>query len=71
MFGAFDFSLARKAIEIVHGVDCLAISHLDYLPKMGIKEWEFKDAVSNLATIGMFAYGPSYLERMINLEVCA
>lgn len=71
--GRFDYQMADKALSIVKGVDCLAISHLDYLPRLGIKEEDFLRHVEyGLETpIGMLGRGPTAAHRTVNLEVPA
>ena len=71
--GHFDFTLAKQALSIVGGVDVLAISHLDYLPRLGYSEGDFLASVeANLRTpIGMLGRGPTAAHRTINLEVAA
>ena len=70
--GRFDYRMARKALEIVKRVDCLSVSHLDYLPRLGLDEHDFIEHLeSELDTpIGIFGRGPTAAHRTINLEVC-
>jgi len=68
--GQFDFTLAKQALNIVGGVDALAISHMDYLPRLGWSESDFLTSVeANLRTpIGMLGRGPTAAHRTIKLE---
>lgn len=69
--GHFDFKLAKKALDIVGGVDCLAISHMDYLPRLGWEENDFLTSIAaNLRTpVGMLGRGPTAAHRTITMEV--
>lgn len=70
--GHFDFPLAKHALRIVGGVDYLAISHLDYLPRLGCHSEEafLSTTQHNLGTpIGMLGRGPTAAQRTISLEV--
>jgi adenylosuccinate synthase len=69
--GRFDYQLAAKALEIVKGVDMLSISHLDYLPRLGVEEKDFLEHLEyQLNTpVGMLGRGPTAAHRTINLEV--
>ncbi len=69
--GRFDYAMAEKALSIVGGVDFLSVSHLDYLPCLGIEEEYFLDhLVYQLDTpIGIYGVGPTAAHRTINLEV--
>lgn len=69
--GRFDFTLAKQALSIVGGVDVLALSHLDYLPRLGWQERVFIDRVSELAPVVMQGRGPTAAHRTINMEVTA
>lgn len=71
--GRFDFTLAKQALSIVGGVDALAISHMDYLPRLGWSESDFLASVkAKLRTpIGMLGRGPTAAHRTMNLEVTA
>jgi adenylosuccinate synthase len=69
--GRFDFTLAKQALSIVGGVDVLALSHLDYLPRLGWQERVFIDRVSELAPVVMQGRGPTAAHRTINMEVAA
>jgi adenylosuccinate synthase len=68
--GHFDFSLMDKALKIVGGVDYLAISHLDILPKvMGpTPEEDFLDFIQMTTDteIGIQAYGPTADDRTVH-----
>ncbi len=68
--GKFDFNLALKAINIAGGIHYLAISHLDYLPRLGLKEDNFLEAVREFTPICMQGRGPTAEHRTIDLEVC-
>jgi adenylosuccinate synthase len=71
--GRFDYQLAAKALEIVKGVDMLSVSHLDYLPRLGVEEKDFLEHLEyQLDTpVGMLGRGPTAAHRTINLEVTA
>ena len=71
--GRFDYQLAAKALEIVKGVDFLAVSHLDYLPRLGVEEKDFLEHLEyQLNTpVGMLGRGPTAAHRTINMEVAA
>ena len=71
--GRFDWDLARKALQIVGGVDVLSLSHLDYLPRLGWQEQDFMRAVETVTEtpIGIEGRGPTAAHRTINLEVTA
>jgi adenylosuccinate synthase len=71
--GHFDFTLAKQALSIVGGVDVLAISHMDYLPRLAWDENDFIASVeANLRTpIGMLGRGPTAAHRTVDLEVTA
>lgn len=68
--GSFDFIKARQAIDIVGGIDCLALSHIDYLQRMGLKE-EFAYEISGIlhVPLGMRAYGPTAEHRKVEIGV--
>lgn len=69
--GRFDWNLAKKAIDIVGGVDGLAISHLDYLPRLNWKDsrYTFLEAVEEqLAPVCMTANGPTAAHRTLSLD---
>ena len=71
--GHFDFKLAKRAVDIVGGVDSLAISHMDYLPRLGWSESDFLASVAaNLKTpVGMLGRGSTATHRAISFEVPA
>lgn len=72
--GHFDFLKARQAIDIVGGIDYLALSHIDYLSRMGLHE-TFADDIAGIlgVPLGMKADGPTAAHRAVLLdrkEVC-
>ena len=71
--GRFDYQLAAKALEIVKGVDMLSVSHLDYLPRLGVEGKDFLEHLEyQLDTpVWMLGRGPTAAHRTINLEVTA
>jgi adenylosuccinate synthase len=71
--GQFDWDLARKASEIVGGVDGIALSHLDCLSALGWREKDFIDRMRMAvdAPIVMYGRGPTAAHRNIELEVYA
>ena len=71
--GQFDWDLARKASEIVGGVDGIALSHLDCLSALGWIEKDFIDRMRMAvdAPIVMYGRGPTAANRTIDLEVYA
>jgi len=66
--GHFDFTLANSAYQVVGGLDGIALSHLDYLPRMGWDENDFIASIkANLGTpICMTGRGPTAAERVWN-----
>ena len=64
--GHFDFTLAKRAYQIVGGLDGIALSHLDYLPRLGWSEEDFIASMkANLATpICMTGRGPTAADRV-------
>ena len=71
--GRFDYTMAEKAIDIVKGVDFLSVSHLDYLPRLGLEESDFLEHLVNEldAPVGIYGNGPTAAQRTINLGVLA
>jgi adenylosuccinate synthase len=71
--GRFDYRMAEEALDIVRGVTFLAVSHLDYLPRLGVEEDEFLEhLVNELDTpVGIYGSGPTAAQRTINLGVTA
>ncbi len=71
--GTFDYLTAKKAIDIVKGVDYLSVSHIDYLPKLELTESDFLEHIEQEleVPIGMIGRGPTAAHRTINLEVLA
>lgn len=69
--GHFDFSLAKRALNIVGGVDSLALSHMDYLPRLGCEENYFLTSIAaNLQTpVGMIGRGPAATDREIMFDM--
>lgn len=69
--GQFDFTLAKRAYQIVGGLDGIALSHADYLPRLGWSEEDFLATMkANLATpIVMIGCGPAAANRVIAHEV--
>lgn len=67
--GYFDFELAQKAIDIVGGIDCLSLSHLDRLSALGMKE-NFPDQLEEIfgVPVGMRANGPTAAHRTLTLD---
>lgn len=67
--GHFDFIQAQHAIDIVGGIDYLALSHIDYLERMGLKE-SFADDIAALLDVplGMRANGPTAAHREITFD---
>jgi hypothetical protein len=63
--------IAVKAFQIVGGVDGIAVSHLDYLPRLGWQESVFLEKINELAPVVMEGRGPTAAHRTINLEVAA
>lgn len=70
--GSFDFMNARRAIDIVGGIDYLSLSHVDYLQRMGLKE-DFAEDIANILEVplGMKANGPTADHRTIEIGVLA
>jgi adenylosuccinate synthase len=67
--GTFDWNLAKKACDLVGGIDYLALSHLDYLPALGIHNTkEFLDDIRcRLHTsICMKGRGPKASDRILS-----
>lgn len=67
--GSFDFYLAKNACSYVGGIDYLALSHIDYLPALGIHDTkEFLDSIRFLLDkpICMKAKGPKASDRVLN-----
>lgn len=73
--GHFDYTTAKKAIDIVHGVDYLSLSHLDYLPRLKVTELEFLEKLDDHlgVPVGIIGRGPTAAHRTIkrNFEVTA
>ena len=66
--GHMDWKMAADAIDIVGGLDGLAISHLDYLPRLGWNEGEFMDVAQGLSPVVMKANGPTAAHRTLAME---
>lgn len=70
--GDMDWKLAADAIDIVGGVDGLAISHFDCLPRLGLTEEEFMDVMQEFkAPVVMKSNGPTAAQRTLELGVYA
>jgi adenylosuccinate synthase len=71
--GEFDFTLAKQALAITGGVDYLALSHLDYLPRLGWEEEDFLAVIAASLRVPVVIHGrgPTAEHRTINLEVMA
>lgn len=70
--GQFDFLKARQAIDIVGGIDYLALSHIDYLQRMGLNEGFANDIADILdVSLGMKANGPTAAHRTVEMGVYA
>lgn len=67
--GYFDFELAGMAIGIARGIDCISLSHLDYLPALGMKE-DFPEQLEEIfnVPVGMRANGPTAAHRTLALS---
>jgi len=68
--GHLDLNLAKRAISVCGGIDTLAISHMDYLHRLGWAESDFIASVSaNLRThIGMLGRGPTAQDRTVSVS---
>jgi adenylosuccinate synthase len=73
--GDFNNKAARRAIEIVGGIDGLALSHIDYLDRLGYHHAD-EDVIRMIgeevsAPIVMKANGPTAAHRTLELPVYA
>ena len=71
--GSFDFDLARKAVNIVKGLDFLSISHLDYIQKIE-REVNTERIAKGIGyvldtKVGIKAYSPKASDRVFSEEL--
>lgn len=66
--GHFDWHLFAKALGICGGVDYFAVSHLDYLERLGVNEERFLNKLSFIGPIAMRGRGPTAEHREIQME---
>lgn len=65
--GKFDWQMFNSALTIVDGVDYIAVSHLDYLPDLGMPVKEMLARLEAIRPVGMTASGPTYADRQISI----
>ena len=65
--GRFDWEATRRAVEIAGGIDGLAVSHLDYLPLLGVGEDEFLESLREFGLVHMQGRGPTAAQRSVEI----
>lgn len=66
--GHFDWQMFNSALTIVDGVDYIAVSHLDYLPDLGIPVKEMLARLEAIRPVGMTANGPTHVHRQFSIS---
>jgi adenylosuccinate synthase len=66
--GWFDREATRRAVAIAGRVDTLAVSHLDYLPLLGIEENEFLESLWEFGPVGMRGRGSTARHRATEIN---
>lgn len=69
--GRFDWNLLHAALFIAKGIDYFAVSHLDYLPRLGMTKSEFLGRLEELFPVGMTATGPTASHRIMHHQAVA
>lgn len=69
--GWFDWNLFNRALDIIGGVDYLAVSHFDYLKNLGITDASMLSKLEDVCPVGMISEGPTHAQRQFRMGIDA